>query len=427
MKRRFTRAGEAGGITVIDDYGHHPVEIAAVLKAARQAGARDVVAVVQPHRYSRLRRPVRGVLHLHERRRHGDRGRRLRGRRGSRIAGATRTRWSTGCARTATARVVPLPGPDRLAEMVHAIARPGDYVVCLGAGNITTWAHALPAQLAALQASRRAVRGGSGRAQWRPCRGRDVSHAPLLIAADEARGAWRGATRRWGRRRGSASAARRNGWCVRPMRTTCCSCCATLPTDVPVTVLGAASNLIVRDGGVRGVVLRLAPRLRRGRGRGGRGRGGCRRRWTPPWREHAAAAGLAGLEFLSGIPGSIGGAVAMNAGAYGAEVRDVLDWAEMATADGPAAARAATCGLSYRQRRCRRAAWWCGRASARGRASATAIAARMARDPRRAGGDAAGAGAHRRLAPSPTRPGNKAWALIDAAGCRGLRRSAARR
>src|SRR6516164_9354398 len=54
VKRRFTKTGEAGGITIIDDYGHHPVEIAAVLKAARQAGARNVIAVVQPHRYSRL-------------------------------------------------------------------------------------------------------------------------------------------------------------------------------------------------------------------------------------------------------------------------------------------------------------------------------------------------------------------------------------
>src|SRR6201996_6785113 len=54
VKRRFTKTGETGGITVIDDYGHHPVEIAAVLKAARQAGARNVIAVVQPHRFSRL-------------------------------------------------------------------------------------------------------------------------------------------------------------------------------------------------------------------------------------------------------------------------------------------------------------------------------------------------------------------------------------
>src|SRR3546814_11488130 len=54
VKRRFTRTGEAGGITVIDDYGHHPVEIAAVLAAARQAGQGRVIAVVQPHRYTRL-------------------------------------------------------------------------------------------------------------------------------------------------------------------------------------------------------------------------------------------------------------------------------------------------------------------------------------------------------------------------------------
>ena len=54
VKRRFTKTGETGGISIIDDYGHHPVEIAAVLKAARQAGARNVIAVVQPHRYSRL-------------------------------------------------------------------------------------------------------------------------------------------------------------------------------------------------------------------------------------------------------------------------------------------------------------------------------------------------------------------------------------
>ena len=83
VKRRFTKTGEAGGITVIDDYGHHPVEIAAVLKAARQAGARDVIAVVQPHRYTRLAFAVQRVLHLHERCRHGDRRRRLSGRRGA--------------------------------------------------------------------------------------------------------------------------------------------------------------------------------------------------------------------------------------------------------------------------------------------------------------------------------------------------------
>ena len=103
VKRRFTQTGEAGGITVIDDYGHHPVEIAAVLKAARQAGARDVIAVVQPHRYSRLHIAVRGVLHLHERCRHGDRRRCLCRRRGADRRASTATRWSRACARAAIA------------------------------------------------------------------------------------------------------------------------------------------------------------------------------------------------------------------------------------------------------------------------------------------------------------------------------------
>ena len=85
--------------------------------------------------------------------------------------------------------VVPLPGPEHLAEMVHAIAQPGDFVVCLGAGTITQWAHALPAELAALQAPRRARRAvpHDGRARTSPhlldtlppLRGRVQADAPL--------------------------------------------------------------------------------------------------------------------------------------------------------------------------------------------------------------------------------------------------------
>jgi UDP-N-acetylmuramate--alanine ligase len=150
VKRRFTRTGETGGITVIDDYGHHPVEIAAVLKAARQAGARDVVAVVQPHRYSRLSALFAefcscmndaGTVIVADVYAAGE----------APIAGATRDSLVDGLRARGHRSVVPLPGPEHLAEMVHAIARPGDYVVCLGAGNITAWAAALPAELAALQ------------------------------------------------------------------------------------------------------------------------------------------------------------------------------------------------------------------------------------------------------------------------------------
>ncbi|GAJ29676.1 UDP-N-acetylmuramate--L-alanine ligase [Acidomonas methanolica] len=149
VKRRFTRTGEYGGITVIDDYGHHPVEIAAVLRAARQAGARQVIAVVQPHRYSRLQGlfnefctcmndadtvVVADVYAAGE----------------GPIEGVSRDALVEGLRARGHRSVVPLSAPDHLAEMVNAMAKPGDYVVCLGAGTITNWAQALPGQLAAL-------------------------------------------------------------------------------------------------------------------------------------------------------------------------------------------------------------------------------------------------------------------------------------
>ncbi len=151
VKRRFTKTGEAGGITVIDDYGHHPVEIAAVLKAARQAGARNVIAIVQPHRYSRLASLFTefctcmneaGTVVIADVYAAGE----------APIAGVDRDALVDGLRASGHRSVVPLAAPDHLAEMVNAIAKPGDFVVCLGAGNITQWAQALPAQLAELQA-----------------------------------------------------------------------------------------------------------------------------------------------------------------------------------------------------------------------------------------------------------------------------------
>jgi UDP-N-acetylmuramate--alanine ligase len=152
VKRRFTKTGEAGGITVIDDYGHHPVEIAAVLKAARQAGAHNVVAVVQPHRYSRVASLFQefctcmndaGTVIVADVYAAGEQP----------IAGISRDALVEGLRASGHRSVVPLPGPEHLAEMIHAIARNGDFVVCLGAGTITQWAAALPAELQALQGS----------------------------------------------------------------------------------------------------------------------------------------------------------------------------------------------------------------------------------------------------------------------------------
>ena len=160
VKRRFTRCGDAGGISVIDDYGHHPVEIAAVLKAARQAGARDVGAIVQPHRYSRLASLFTefctcmndaGTVIVADVYAAGE----------APIPGYNRDTLVDGLRASGHRSVVALPGPEHLAEMVHAIAKSGDFVVCLGAGTITNWAHALPAQLTALQGNRRRAGGAT--------------------------------------------------------------------------------------------------------------------------------------------------------------------------------------------------------------------------------------------------------------------------
>jgi UDP-N-acetylmuramate--alanine ligase len=161
VKRRFTKTGESGGITVVDDYGHHPVEIAAVLKAARQAGARDVIAVVQPHRYTRLHTLFdefctcmndAGTVIVADVYPAGE----------APIEGVDRDALVEGLRARGHRSVVALPSPARLAEMVNAIARPGDFVVCLGAGSITQWAATLPAELAELQGAAGPRRAAGG-------------------------------------------------------------------------------------------------------------------------------------------------------------------------------------------------------------------------------------------------------------------------
>jgi UDP-N-acetylmuramate dehydrogenase len=197
-----------------------------------------------------------------------------------------------------------------------------------------------------------------------------------------------------------------------------------MPLHVPVAIIGAASNLIIRDGGISGVVIRLA-----------RGFGDIEVQadgviagaaaLDAVVAEHAAAAGLAGLEFLSGIPGTIGGAIYMNAGAYGGDVASTLDWAEFLSRQGELhRLSAGEIGFSYRHSGLP--------------PECIVTRARFFAQP----GDPAGIAARmtqirqNREATQPVRartggstfrnpPGAKAWELIDAAGCRGSSRGGA--
>lgn len=196
------------------------------------------------------------------------------------------------------------------------------------------------------------------------------------------------------------------------------------PKDVPVTVLGVGSNLLVRDGGIPGIVIRL-----------GRGfvtvatEGDVVRAGAAALDLNVALAcreaGIAGLEFLSGIPGTLGGGLRMNAGAYGRELKDVLRGAVALDGTGRRhAVNAAALGLAYR--RCAAPADWIfvaaelvgsvGDPPEIGRRMAEIQAAREASQPIRArtGGST-----------FANPPGHKAWELIDRAGCRGLTRGGA--
>ncbi|MFT6510351.1 MAG: UDP-N-acetylmuramate--alanine ligase [Parvibaculaceae bacterium] len=151
VKRRFTRVGSWNGVEIYDDYGHHPVEISAVLQAARSATEGNIIAVVQPHRYSRLHDLfddfatcfndadtviVTPVFEAGE----------------TPIEGVHRDSLVEAIREHGHKKAVALESAEALPGLIAELSQPGDMVLCLGAGNITLWANALPENLTKLNA-----------------------------------------------------------------------------------------------------------------------------------------------------------------------------------------------------------------------------------------------------------------------------------
>jgi len=149
VRRRFTHVGRVGGVTIIDDYGHHPVEIAAVLSGARAIAPGKVVAVFQPHRYSRVQNLfedfcsafadadtviVSDIYAAGE----------------TPVKGIDREAIIQGLHAHGQANALALETPENLPALIRDMTATGDYVVCLGAGDVTAWAQALPEALAEL-------------------------------------------------------------------------------------------------------------------------------------------------------------------------------------------------------------------------------------------------------------------------------------
>ena len=149
VKRRFTPTGSWNGVQVFDDYGHHPVEIKAVLRAARESAGGRIIAVMQPHRYTRLKELFEqfctcfndaDAVIIAEVYSAGE----------TPIKDIDRDHLVQGIRARGHRNVMPLPSSEQLATLIQGIAKPGDMVVCLGAGSITQWAYALPGELQGL-------------------------------------------------------------------------------------------------------------------------------------------------------------------------------------------------------------------------------------------------------------------------------------
>jgi UDP-N-acetylmuramate--L-alanine ligase/UDP-N-acetylenolpyruvoylglucosamine reductase len=311
--RRFQRRYDGDDIVVVDDYAHHPTEIRATIAAARTLGFRRILAAFQPHRYSRTQAlqaefatAFAGVDKLWLTEIYAASEPPLPGITGAGLAAAVR--------QAATVPVVFEADTARLAQTLYREAQPGDLVLVMGAGDIGQVAQAVADQLAARPAPG-PVRKGTTMSMEADLRGLLSAPAKVLCQEPLARHTSLrvgGPADFWVEPATETDLARVLKYCHE--------------RNVPVTIVGRGTNLLVRDAGVPGVVLHLAgEEFTKVEADGERliARGGARLRGIV---NKAREFEIGGLEFLEGIPGSLGGALRMNAGAMGKQTFDVVEW-----------------------------------------------------------------------------------------------------
>lgn len=325
-RRRFERLFESRAFLLVDDYAHHPSEVRATLRAARQARAGRLIAVFQPHRYSRTR-----ALHaefgaaLHEADRvfvaevYAASETPIEGVDGSLVARNLAARPGRD-----PSSVTWAPNMWRLKDLLAEELREGDTVLVMGAGNIPAMARRLAAELRVHEELARRLAPGAVARLGEPM----AKRTSMRVG---------GPARLWIEPAGERDLLAVLRRCAEARETA---------ADDPetrrlyaVTVVGRGSNLLVRDAGISGVTLHLgreAFRTVEVRGARLRAGGGARLKQVVA---SARAAGLGGLEFLEGIPGTVGGALRMNAGAMGASVFDVVEKVRFSTLRGEVAER----------------------------------------------------------------------------------------
>jgi UDP-N-acetylmuramate--alanine ligase len=312
-KRRFDRLFDGDGIAVVDDYAHHPTEIRATLAAARTLGFKRIVAAFQPHRYSRTQALrdefatafagadklfVTEIFAAYE----------------TPVEGITGAAFAEAVSASGHASVLFEPNMDELAERLLVEAQPGDLILTMGAGDVSKLAQVVVERLASR-------RPNSMQAAKRQMVTENDFHALLSNRASIRHN--EPMARHTSLRVGGPAELWVEPWDERDLAKILNYCHVR---ETPVTVVGRGTNLLVRDGGIAGVVVHLSgDEFTKIEVDGERMivRGGARLKAVV---NAAKRTELGGLEFLEGIPGSIGGALRMNAGAMGQQTFGVVEW-----------------------------------------------------------------------------------------------------